>query len=120
VKGKHRASQPDSLQKMGDKEMQKTLNSQPAFRWQQQNMDSLLYCGSVLIAKLRFCGRDNGLEHYRIENATFPDTLSEVGSYWWDGQPFALKERTFKSIASMVEEFYTAVFEKLNFTLTIV
>jgi hypothetical protein len=98
--------------------MQKTLNSQPAFRWQQSNMDSLLYCGAILIAKLRFRGRNDGYEHYQIENATFPDILSEVGCYWWDGQPFALKAKTFKSIASMVEEFYTAVFDKLDFTLT--
>jgi len=99
--------------------MQKMLNSQPAFRWQQQNMDSLLYCGAICIATLRFCGRNNGLEHYRIENAAFPDLLSEVGCAWRNNRPFDLQGKTFQTVAEIVEQLYVTIFDRLDFTLTL-
>ena len=100
--------------------MQHTINSRPAFTWQQRDVDSLLFCGSVLIAKLRFRGRDNDLEHYQIEDAAFSDALDREGwRHWDDSQPFRLKGKTFVEIADMVEQLYAIIFERLNFTMTL-
>ena len=94
--------------------MQKTFKSRTKFTWQQNNMDHSLRHGAVLLAKLRWCGRENGYEHYRIERAAFPKELVEVGDGWWNGQPLALKGKTFVEIADIVEKFYSAVFDKLH------
>jgi len=99
--------------------MQYTFNRQPAFFWHQDNMDHSLFCGRVFIAKLRFRGRDNGMEHYEIEQAAFSDALDGVGGSHWNGQPFRLKGKTFAEIAETVERFYATIFERLDFTTTL-
>lgn len=99
--------------------MQKTLHSQPKYTWQQHSVDHSLFCGSVFIAKLLWCGRKNGYEHFRINHAAFPDAISETGWGKWDEQPFDLKGKTFVEVADMVEEFYNTVFDKLAFTMTL-
>ena len=94
--------------------MQKTLKNQTKFTWQQNNMDHSLRFGAVFLAKLRWCGRNNGYEHYQMEQAAFPKELAKAGDGWWNGQPLALKGKTFVEVADMVEQFYTAVFDKLH------
>jgi hypothetical protein len=104
---------------MKGNQMLPTINRQPVFRWCQDNMDHSLLCGGVLIAKLRFRGRDNGFEHYQIEQATFSDALDSEGWRHWDSQSFRLKGKTFAEIAEIVEKFYTNIFERLDFTMTL-
>ena len=104
---------------MENKEMQPTINRQPVFFWHQDNLDHSLLCGRVLIAKLRFRGRDSGFEHYQIEQAAFSDALGNEGWRHWDGQSFRLKGKTFVEIADMVEQLYATIFERLDFTMTL-
>ena len=99
--------------------MQKTFYSQPTFRWQQQNEDHSLFCGDVLIAELRWDGREDGCEYYRIEHAAFPEALAEAGYGRWDGLPFKLKCQSFTEISGIVEIIYTAVFDQLDFIMAI-
>ena len=99
--------------------MQKTFKSQPTFTWQQNIMDHSLFCGAVFLAELRWECRENGYEHYRIEHAAFPDALAEEGYGRWNTRPFDLKGKTFVEIADMVEQLYIAVFDKLDFTMTL-
>ena len=94
--------------------MQMTLKNQPVFTWQQNNMDHSFTCGAVLLAKLRWCGRKNGYEHYQIEQAAFPKELAEAGDCCWHDQPLALKGKTFVAIADIVEQLYTVIFDKLH------
>ena len=99
--------------------MQKTFNSQPAFTWQQNNENHSLHCGSIFLAELRYDGRENGYEYYRIIHAAFPDALAEEGYGGWNGQPLDVKGKSFAEIANWVEHCYIAVFDKLDFTLTL-
>jgi hypothetical protein len=92
--------------------MQKALNIQPMFTWQGNS----LFCGSVLIASLRFRGRDDGDLCYEIEHAAFANAGGEL----WDNRKFChLKRQSFDEIADMVKRFYIDVFDKLEFTMTI-
>jgi hypothetical protein len=100
---------------MGDKSMQKNFNSQPIFTWQHD----LLFCGSLLIARVRFCSQENGDHHFQIERAAFPDALAQVGSAYWNNQPFHLKGKTFTEIAKIVEFFYFHIFDKMDLDMTI-
>ena len=100
--------------------MQMTVKSQPVFTWRKLTMNHHLFCGAVFIAELRCDGRHNGYEYYRIGHAAFPDALAESGDGQWNDQPFDLKGKTFAEITDIVEQLYTAVFDKLHFTPTLV
>jgi hypothetical protein len=113
------ASRIHSQQKMGDKQMQKIFNSQPVFRWQQYEKDTLLYCGTVLLATLQFHRYANGHEYYRFKHATFFDALRDAVPGYWENDAFYLKGTTFAEIAEPVEQFYATTFDQLDFNITL-
>jgi len=100
--------------------MQKTFNCQPAFKWRQHGKDTLLYCGAVLLATLRFYCYDNGHEYYRVKHAIlFNELVKATPSGFWEDNVLYLKGATFIEIADVVEQFYTTTFDQLDFNITL-